>query len=206
MVDKQTEKIRRRYSRIAPFYDFMEKPMEIMFSGWRQELLKQVTGKVLEIGVGTGKNLEYYPADVEVTAIDFSPRMIEKAREKTTKINYKINLMVMDTQDLKFPDNSFDTIVTSCVFCSVPDPVKGLKEIRRVCRSGGKVVMLEHVRSHKPVPGPLMDIMNSVPVHVYRANINRETVANLKTAGFTHIEVKNLWLDIVKLIIVRNDK
>jgi ubiquinone/menaquinone biosynthesis C-methylase UbiE len=156
MVNKQTKKIRRRYSRIAPVYDFMEKPLEGMFSRWRQDLMKQVNGKVLEIGVGTGKNLEYYPADVEVTAIDFSPRMIEKAREKTTKINHKINLHVMDTQDLKFPDNSFDTIVTSCVFCSVPDPVKGLKEIRRVCKPGGKVVMLEHVRSHKPVLGPLM--------------------------------------------------
>ena len=93
---------------------------------------------------------------------------------------------------------------SSCVFCSVPDPVKGLKEIRRVCKSGGKVVMLEYVRSHKPVLGPLMDLMNPVPVHIYGANINRETVENLKRAGFRNIEVRDLWLDIVKLIIIEN--
>ena len=156
--------------------------------------------------MGTGKNLEYYPAGVRVTAIDFSPRMIDKAREKAAKIDRDIDLQVMDIQDMKFPDNSFDTVLTSCVFCSVPDPVKGLKEIRRVCKSGGKVVMLEHVRSHKPVLGPLMDLMNPVPVHIYGANINRETVENLKRAGFRNIEVRDLWLDIVKLIIIENEK
>jgi ubiquinone/menaquinone biosynthesis C-methylase UbiE len=206
MPEKHTDKIRRRYSRIAGIYDTIEMPMEKLFSGSRKELMREVNGRVLEVGVGTGKNLEYYPAGVRVTAIDFSPRMIDKAREKAAKIDRDIDLQVMDIQDMKFPDNSFDTVLTSCVFCSVPDPVKGLKEIRRVCKSGGKVVMLEHVRSHKPVLGPLMDLMNPVPVHIYGANINRETVENLKKAGFRNIEVRNLWLDIVKLIIIENEK
>lgn len=206
MLDKQTEKIRKRYNRIASIYNFVEKPMESMFSKWRQELMDEVCGKVLEVGVGTGKNLQYYHADVEVTAIDFSPKMIEKARQKAAELNRKIDLQVMDAQEMDFPDNSFDTVLTSCVFCSVPDPVKGLQEIKRVCKPGGKVVMLEHVRSEKSVLGPLMDVLNPIPVHIYGANINRETVKNLKQAGFRNIEVRDLWLDIVKLIVVINEK
>jgi ubiquinone/menaquinone biosynthesis C-methylase UbiE len=206
MSDKRTEKIRKRYSRIAGIYDFVEKPMETMFSQWRQELMKEVRGKVLEVGLGTGKNLPYYPDDVELTAIDFSPKMIAKAKKRAAELNRSFDLRVMDAQEMDFPTNSFDTVVTSCVFCSVPDPVKGLKEIRRVCKPGGKVVMLEHVRSHKAVIGPIMDLMNPIPVHVYGANINRETVENLHKAGFRDIEVRDLWLDIVKLIIVRCEK
>ena len=206
IVDKHTRKIRKRYSRLARIYDFLEKPMEYSLAKWRQELMKEVSGKVLEVGVGTGKNLAYYPEGVEVTAIDFSPPMIAKAGKKAAVINRKIKLRIMDVQNMNFEDNSFDTVVTSCVFCSVPDPVKGLKEIRRVCRPGGKVVMLEHVRSHKPVLGPLMDMLNPVPLCIYGANINRNTIQNLKLAGFRNIEVRDLCLDIVKLIVITNLK
>jgi len=168
--------------------------------------MKEVSGKVLEVGVGTGKNLKYYPWNVKITAIDFSPRMIDKAREKVRELERHFDLQVMDVQDMDFPDDCFDTVVTSCVFCSVPYPVKGLKEIRRVCKSGGKIVMLEHVRSQKPVLGPLMDILNPVPVLIYGANINRDTVQNLKLAGFRNIDIRDLWLDIVKLIVITNIK
>jgi len=205
-VDIHSKKIRKRYSRISRIYDFLEKPMEYSVAKWRQELMKEVSGKVLEVGVGTGKNLAYYPEGLEVTAIDFSPPMIAEAGKKAAALNQKIQLRVMDVQNMQFPDNSFDTVVTSCVFCSVPDPVQGLKEIRRVCRPYGKVVMLEHVRSHKPVLGPLMDILNPVPLCIYGANINRNTIQNLKLAGFRNIEVRNLWLDIVKLIVMTNLK
>ncbi len=205
-MNKQTRKIQKRYSRIAGIYDFMEKPMEFILAKWRRELMKEVSGNVLEVGVGTGKNLEYYPREVKITAIDFSPRMIDKAGQKVRELERHSDLRVMDVQDMSFRDNSFDTVVTSCVFCSVPDPVKGLKEIRRVCKPGGKVVMLEHVRSQKAVLGPLMDILNPVPFHMYGANINRDTIQNLKLAGFRDIEVRDLWLDIVKLIVITNVK
>jgi len=72
-VDIHSKKIRKRYSRISRIYDFLEKPMEYSVAKWRQELMKEVSGKVLEVGVGTGKNLAYYPEGLEVTAIDFSP-------------------------------------------------------------------------------------------------------------------------------------
>jgi len=202
-----TNKIKKRYDRIAGMYDLMEMPMEGMFAKWRKKMLKGASGKALEVGIGTGKNIPHYPADVDLTGIDFSEKMISKAKEKVTG-GKNVRLLLMDVQQMQFDDNSFDTVATSCVFCSVPDPVQGLKEIRRVCKSGGKILMLEHVRSHKKVIGSLMDAFNFIPVNVYGANINRETFQNLLKAGFQpeNIEVENLWLDIVKLIRINNEK
>jgi ubiquinone/menaquinone biosynthesis C-methylase UbiE len=200
-----TNKIKKRYNRVAKFYDILDKPMEMAASKWREKLLSGVKGKVLEVGIGTGKNIPYYPNDVELTGIDFSPKMLEIARKKA-KNKCSIKILEMDAENMDFNDNRFDTVVTSCVFCSVPDPVQGLKEIKRVCKKDGKIVMLEHVKSHKKVVGPLMDAFNFIPLHLYGANINRETYDNLLKAGFdpNQIEIENLWLDIVKLIRINN--
>ena len=193
-----TNKIKKRYDRIAGMYDLMEMPMEGMFAKWRKKMLKGASGKALEVGIGTGKNIPHYPADVDLTGIDFSEKMISKARN----INNgpaKTQLLEMDAEKMLFEDNTFDTVVTSCVFCSVPDPVQGLKEIRRVCKSGGKILMLEHVRSHKKVIGPLMDVFNFIPLNVYGANINRETYQNLLKAGCQaeHINIEHFSQEFV---------
>jgi ubiquinone/menaquinone biosynthesis C-methylase UbiE len=162
--------------------------------------LKEAKGKILEIGVGTGKNIQYYPEDSEVTAIDFSEKMLGKAREKAEKLGKNVDLRLMDAQQLEFPDETFDTVITTCVFCSVPDPIKGLKEIRRVCKKDGQIIMLEHVRSKKPGVGIMMDLLNPLVVRVVGANINRDTIANLNTAGLKVEIEKDLMSDIVKHI------
>ncbi|MDY0076316.1 MAG: class I SAM-dependent methyltransferase [Bacteroidales bacterium] len=202
-----TNKIKKRYNRVAGMYDILEAPMEGIFSTWRRQMLKDVSGKTLEIGIGTGKNIPYYPENIDLTGIDFSEKMISKAKEKVSG-SKNIQLLEMDAQQMQFDDNTFDTVVTSCVFCSVPDPVQGLKEIRRVCKNGGKIFMLEHVRSDKKMLGPLMDAFNFIPLHLVGANINRETYQNLLKAGFQaeNIELENLWLDIVKRIRINNIK
>ena len=200
-------KIAKRYNRIAGIYDIMEAPMEKLFSKWRREMLKDASGKTLEVGIGTGKNIPWYPRNIELTGIDFSPKMVEIARRKAKNTD-NVKIVEMNAENMDFSDDSFDTVVTSCVFCSVPNPVKGLQEIRRVCKNGGRVLMLEHVRSEKKGVGQLMDAFNFIPVHIYGANINRRTYENLLKAGFIsqHISVKNLWLDIVKLIEIKNFK
>ncbi len=206
-ADRRTETIRKRYDRIAGVYDRLERHMEGLFSRWRGQMLREAEGKVLEVGVGTGKNLSYYPAQVQVMAIDFSPRMLEAARKKLAQAGMAaVELRLMDAQSLEFPDDSFDTVVTSCVFCSVPDPVRGLREIRRVLKRDGKLLMLEHVRSGGRILGPLMDLLNPIPLHLYGANINRRTVENLRRAGFSDIRETDLWRDIVKKIVVINRK
>jgi len=180
--------------------------MEHMFAEHRRHMLKEAHGKVLEVGAGTGKNFKYYPDDAEVTAIDFSSKMVKIAKKKAAGLANITQVLEMDVESMSYDDNTFDTVVTSCVFCSVPHPVTGLKEIRRVCKRGGKILMLEHVKSKKPIIAPLMDIINPIPLHIYGANINRDTLKNLHKAGFRNIMVKDLWLDILKLIIIKNDK
>ena len=201
-----TERVRNRYNRIAPLYDALERPMEGRMSQWRRELLGRAHGKVLEIGVGTGKNLPYYPEDVDLTGIDFSAAMIERARDRASVTEHgprSVTLHEMDVQSLGFDADSFDAVVTTFVFCSVPIPVRGMEEIYRVCKPGGMVLMLEHVRSEGPLLGPVMDFLNPIPLHLYGANINRRTVDNLQRAGFRDIEVTDLWKDIVKRIVAR---
>ncbi|WAM31835.1 class I SAM-dependent methyltransferase [Caldicellulosiruptor naganoensis] len=200
-MKNKIEIIRKRYDRAAKYYDAIENMMEKKwFSQWRKLLFSHIKGpKVLEVGVGTGKNMPYYSQDWEIVAIDFSPKMLEKAKERAAKLNLQVDLRLMDVQNLEFSDNSVDTVVTACVFCSVPDPILGLKEVHRVLKGDGLLVMLEHVRSKKEPIGKIMDILNPLVVGLYGANINRNTVENVKKAGF-EIKEKNLLSDIVKLI------
>ncbi|GAA3650578.1 class I SAM-dependent methyltransferase [Asaccharospora irregularis] len=204
-MDNLTDKIRKRYNRVAAIYDLLEQPMEMMsLKEWRIEVMKELKGNVLEIGVGTGKNIEFYPNNINITAIDFSVNMLQRARNKAKELGKKVDLKLMDAQNMDFEDNTFDTVFTTCVFCSVPDPIKGLMEIKRVCKKGGKIILIEHVRSEKKVIGTLMDVLNPIVVNSYGANINRKTVENVQKSGFSNIGVTNLWSDIVKKIVINN--
>ncbi len=202
---KATKDAKRRYNRIAPIYDIMEGLVETSrYSKWREMQWSKVEGsKILEVGVGTGKNLPYYPKDVEVTAVDFSAQMLSRAREKAENLRVKIYLRQMDAQNLKFEDNTFDSIVASFVFCSVPDPVQGLMEVERVCKPGGKVLLLEHMLSANRVLAWLMNLVNPVVVHTIGANINRQTVENVIKGGLRVEQVTDLAAGIFKLIEAR---
>jgi len=182
---KAAETARRRYNRIASIYDLMEGVIErSLYSKWRSLLWSRVEGRhILEVGVGTGKNFPYYPGNAEVTAIDLSEKMLERAEARARKEGVKVHLRQMDVQDLEFEDSSFDTAVATFVFCSVPDPVAGLMELERVCKPGGKVVLLEHVLSNNPILSWLMNLANPLVVRIAGANINRKTVEPLAKSG-----------------------
>jgi len=205
-VDQETAATKARYDRIAPFYDAMEWFTErSSFQKWRQELWSRVpAGRVLEVGVGTGKNMPYYPPGAQMTAIDLSERMLAQAQRRAKSLGLDVDLRQMDIQRLAFPDDSFDAVVATFVFCSVPDPVQGLRELARVTRHGGAGIwLLEHVRVNKPLVGPLMDGLNPFVVRITGANINRRTVENAQRAGLELVEVENLRGDLVKLIHAR---
>ncbi len=193
---------RKRYDRVAFLYDFMEAPLErLRFSTWRKRLQAGIKGeRALEVGVGTGKNLAYYPEDVRITAIDLSPRMLARARRKVAKSHLSVDLQEMDVQHLDFADHSFDTVFATFVFCSVPDPVMGLRELRRVCKPEGRLLLLEHMRPHHPVLGFLFDVLNPMVVRMMGANINRKTIDNIQQAGWQIKVEENLLSDIVKWI------
>lgn len=174
----------------------------LSFRRWRRQLIAQVTGpRVLEVGVGTGKNLPYYPPGLEVYAADLSLRMLERSWGKPSQ--NPVGRVVMDVEQLGFRDDAFDTVLATFLFCSVADPVRGLKEVGRVLHPAGRVLLLEHVRPGSPVLGGLFDRMNPITVRVLGPNINRDTVANIKQAGL-HLEREvNLARDIVKLLVCR---
>lgn len=196
---------RRRYERIAAFYDLLESPMEgLKFWEWRAKLRDRIAGRrALEAGVGTGKNMRYYSPSVEVVAIDISPRMLKQARKRATTLRRRIRLQEMDVQFLGFPDQSFDTVFATFVFCSVPDPVQGLQELRRVCKPDGRLILLEHMRPGNPILGLLFDVLNPIVVRIVGANINRRTMENIRNAGWQILEEEHLWSDIVRWIVAK---
>lgn len=205
-LDKNSMKISRKYDRNANMYDIFESPMDKMvLARWRSEIMKELQGKVLEVGVGTGKNIDYYPEGLDITAIDFSENMLEKARERAAKLGKKVKLLLMDAQEMDFEDGTFDTVFATCVFCTVPDPVKGLREIKRVCKKGGKIIFIEHVRSEGRLAGAVMDIFNPLVLGLTGTNINRRTVENIEKAGFTNFKAEDIWRHIVKKIVIYNE-
>lgn len=195
-------KTRKRYDRMAFVYDLMEAPIERWkFSGWRSLLRQRIQGeRVLEAGVGTGKNLPYYPDDVKITAIDFSPKMLAKARKRARQMGIIVELLEMDVQHLEFSDYSFDTIFATFVFCSVPDPVAALRELRRVCKPDGRLLLLEHMRPERPVMGFIFDILNPIIVCMTGANINRNTMDNIRRAGWKVEVEEKLSSDVIRWI------
>lgn len=182
---------------------------EMIKNEWRKDLLSNVIGNILEVGVGTGANFPFYPENIDsFLGIDFSKGMLKFAKDKALqrKFNFQLDLAEADIQVLPFPDNSFDSIVSTCVFCSVPDPVKGLKELKRVCKPTGRIYMLEHMKSENKWAGLAMDLLNPLTVRLWGANINRETLKNITLAGLK-IETNELLMGtVIRKIVLSPNK
>ncbi|WP_446809258.1 class I SAM-dependent methyltransferase [Methylomonas sp. 2BW1-5-20] len=197
-----SNRIRQRYDRLAPYFDSLEGVLEgLLFRRLRKKLWVQAAGAhILEVGVGTGKNFAFYPDDARMTGIDFSPRMLEIAQRKQQRKQIAVDLTLMDVQSLDYADNSFDTVIGSFVFCSVPKPRKGLKELYRVCKPGGQVLLLEHVLSSNKILATLMNLFNPLVVNTLGANINRQTLKNVQACPFQKIFIDPASSDMIKLI------
>jgi ubiquinone/menaquinone biosynthesis C-methylase UbiE len=163
------------------------------YGRWRERLWSQVEGEqILEVGVGTGKNLPYYPQGSRVTAVDLSEGMLAQARRRAQELAPEAGLSLVDAQRLAFADAAFDLALATFVFCSVPIPVQGLRELGRVVRPGGRVVLLEHVRVNKPVIGGIMDLLDPLVARLMGPHINRHTVENVRKAGLKIEQVEDL--------------
>ncbi len=199
--------VRERYDRIAPLYDLVEAPVEWLFFGaWRRELWAPLTdGTILEVGIGTGKNLPFHPEGARITGIDFSPGMLARARARAEHLGRNVELIVADAERLPFEANEFDAAVASFVFCSIPDPARALAELARVVRPGGRVVLLEHVLSRRPWLASAMRGLAPVPRVVWGTSIDRDTVSAVECSPLRLCRNDALWLDLVRLVEARVD-
>ena len=187
MDSEENERVKTQYDNIAGIYDVVDL---LIPDAWRRRATGFAYGRVLEVGVGTGLNLPYYLKHCqEILGIDVSPRMLDRAREKAAQWKTPVKLEMMDIQDLPLSSGSFDCLIATFVFCTVPDPVKGLKECYRVLKPGGRLILLEHMGSDKKVLRRLMNWLNPIAVMLLGDHINRNTADLVTVAGFrTQIE------------------
>jgi ubiquinone/menaquinone biosynthesis C-methylase UbiE len=145
---RQTEHLRQYYDKSAKDYDgWMRSYDRVMLGDARERICARALGETLEVAVGTGLNLPFYPRSVHLTAIDLSTGMLERARLRAAELDLSVNLRLGNVFELEFPDDSFDTVLSTLMMSSIPDERRAATEFWRVLKPGGKLLLLDHVRS-----------------------------------------------------------
>ncbi len=201
MVDTVTQS---KWDKAAPTFDLMaSRGAEVRWRPDKEALFSRMgDGQILFAALGTGLDIATFPPGKHITAIDISPKMLEHAAQRVAGYDGDIQAKLMDVHEMDFPDESFDQVFTACTFCSVPNPVDGLKQLYRVLKPGGELCMFEHTGSQFYPFKTMMNLMSKLTEKLGPA-MNRPTVNNVKAAGFQVLEVNNIYLDVVKTIIAR---
>ena len=166
----------------------------------RGPLIRQARGNVLELAVGAGANFSYYPSTVRITAVDFSPAMLEKARQAADNLQLDARFICMDMEEIDFPDQSFDTIVSTLSLCSYEHPQRVLKQINRWCKPDGQILLVEHGISSNFAVSSLLRFLNPL---LYRANgchCTRDIMQLVSQSGMEIVHSESRWLDMIHLI------
>ena len=184
---------KRVWDKSAPSYDkqisFFEK---IWFGGAREWLGERAQGQVLEVAIGTGRNLPHYPADVTITAIELSPAMLAIARQRAADLGRAVDFREGDAEHLPFDDASFDTVVCAFSLCTIPSPAAALGEMRRVLRPGGRLLLVDHIGSAWPPVYALQWLVERPTIHSAGEHFTRRQLPLVRAAGFQVVESERL--------------
>ncbi|MDQ4107062.1 MAG: class I SAM-dependent methyltransferase [Actinomycetota bacterium] len=204
LLNSETERVRRRYEEAAGQYDRLIVFEEKLFVGdGRRWVCSQARGDILEIAVGTGRNFPYYPEDVRLTGIELSPAMLEIARRRARRLGREADLRVGDAQALDFPDERFDTVVCTLSLCTIPDDRRAVSEAWRVLRPGGRLLLLEHVRSLLLPVRILQRALDPLFVRFEADHLLREPLEHLNAAGFEVERIERSKLGVVECLSAR---
>jgi ubiquinone/menaquinone biosynthesis C-methylase UbiE len=179
-----SREISEKYDRFARWYDFVEGvPNLLGVRKLRRRLLRHASGNVLEVAVGTGMNLRYYPPGCRIIAVDVSREMLNVARRRAAKLSMDVSFLLADAEALPFSGKSFDTVVSSVTTCTFPNSVAALREMARVCRTNGRVLLLEHGRSDREWLGRWQDSLAEPFAKQLGCHWNREPLELVRKAG-----------------------
>jgi ubiquinone/menaquinone biosynthesis C-methylase UbiE len=199
-----TARQRRVWDRNAPGYDrqiaFFEK---IWFGGGREWLGERARGRILEVAIGTGRNLSHYPADATVAGVELSPAMLAIARQRAADLGREVDIREGDAERLPFADASFDTVVCALSLCSIPDPATAVGEMRRVLVAGGRLLLLDHIGSTWPPVYATQWLLERLTVRVAGEHFTRRQLPLVKAAGFEIVAADRLKAGTIERIFAR---
>ena len=199
-----TEQVRRHYDDTAPRYNRQIKLFErVLFGDGRSWVCSQARGDVLEIAVGTGRNLRHYPDGVRLTGIELSRGMLELARREAAEVRPDADLRVGDAQALEFDDESFETVTCTLSLCTIPDDRRAVAEMWRVLRPGGRLLMLEHVRSPLLAVRAGQRVLEPLFLRLEHDHLTREPLDHVRAAGFAVERLERSKLGIVERVAAR---
>lgn len=204
MMNSAAKEIARHYDRIAWLYDLSDWSHELFrYRKLRPILWSYAKGRTLDVGVGSGLNMPYYPKGIEVVGVDASLGMLSKARKRAQRLSLSVELVPSDGLTLPFPDASFDSVISSFLFCVIPNEIqlRILSEVRRVLRPGGRLALMEFVYSHNPWRRFWMKVTAPYVHWLYRAGFDRRTEEFLREGGWRIEEDRFLWKDVIRLIV-----
>ncbi len=194
------------YDRISRWYDLLDWGMErFRYRGLRPIIWSHAQGKTLDLGVGTGLNIPFYPPETEVTGVDLSNGMLKRARSRSAKIGVQVNLLQMDALDLKFESGTFNSVVSTFLFCVLPNEVqsKALDEAHRILAPSGKLILMEYVYSQKLWRRLWMKTIAPWVRWVYRAGFDRRTLEFLKTRKWEILTDSFIYTDTIRLVVAQ---